>query len=108
MNGHKKLTQINSSSVDNSKTYRKDFSKIAKNLGEPTYLAGQDISPSPQGNMYTGDVDIHNGPSYGDIIHGANKYGGGDYDFTYRKSTRPSSQGAVVQHWSITGLRGDE
>ena len=109
----KKLTEIYSSSVYNPKTFNMGMSKIAKNLGDPPYLAGQDIVSSSKGNVYMGDVDIHSGPSYGDVIHGANKYKNElgqteDLDFTYRPSTRKSSSEDNVKHWTITGTRKDD
>ena len=86
--------------------------KSAAKANEDTqvYLAGQDIQRSSKGNIYSSDVDIKDGPSQGDIVHGANKYKTKDgnvldHDFTYRPSTRKSSQGGNVKHWSITGVR---
>jgi len=70
-------------------------------------IAGQDIERSSKGTRAAFNVgdDIKKG----DIIHGVTKYIGksgeipGDLDFTYRPSTRKSSQGADVRHWTITG-----
>ena len=79
---------------------------------EQVHVMGQDIEKSKKGNIYNADVDIHNGPSKGDVIHGANKYKTKDgyvedFDFTYRPSTRKSSQGDDVKHWTITGIAGE-
>ena len=109
----KKMTNIESSSADPSgryKTFDPDILNMAQNLGGPPLLAGQDISSSPKGNIYTGDVDMKDGPKHGDVIHGANKYKDEkgmveDKDFEYKESTRESSQGDSVAHWSITGVK---
>ena len=107
----KEFKEIKTGSVDSPRkysTFHQNIKNIAQDPGEPANLAGQDISASSKGNIYTGDVDIHSGPSYGDVVHGANKYkmeDGNvmDHDFTYRPSTRKSSQGDDVKHWTITG-----
>jgi hypothetical protein len=78
---------------------------------EQVYIAGQNISTSKKGNIYDADIDIHEGPSKGDVIHGANKYkrpdgnSFDDADYTYRPSTRKSSQNDNVKHWTITGTK---
>ena len=107
----KNLTKSPASNAFLSKT-SKAVQKSAAKANEDTqvYLAGQDIQRSSKGNIYNSDVDIKDGPSQGDIIHGANKYKTKDgnvldHDFTYRPSTRKSSQGDNVKHWSITGVR---
>lgn len=79
------------------------------NEDEQVYIMGQHIQKSKKGNIYVGGVDIDKGPSQGDVIHGANKYKTKDgyvedFDFTYRPSTRKSSQGDNVKHWTITGV----
>ena len=109
----KEFTEIQSSSADPSgkyTTFKEDVANKAKNLGDPPLLAGQDISSSSGGNIYTGDVAIEGGPKHGDIIHGANVYKDKkglvmDHDFTYKPSTRKSSQGGNVKHWSITSVK---
>ena len=99
----KNLTKSPASNAFLSKT-SKAVQKSAAKANEDTqvYLAGQDIQRSSKGNIYNSDVDIKDGPSQGDIIHDGNVL---DHDFTYRPSTRKSSQGDNVKHWSITGVR---
>jgi|TARA_R110000824_G_scaffold159910_1_gene334480 hypothetical protein len=77
-------------------------------INPPPTISGQRITKSPKGNIMADDVK--DGPKKGDIIHGANKYKDNkgfvqDFDFTYRPSTRKSSQGDNVKHWTITGTK---
>jgi len=108
----KKLTKSPASNAFLSKTSKAVQKSAAKaNKDTQVYLAGQDIQRSSKGNIFRfGAIDIKDGPSQGDIVHGANKYktkdgNVEDLDFMYRPSTRKSSQGDNVKHWSITGVR---
>ena len=77
-------------------------------INPPPTIAGQSIERSSKGTRAA--FNVHN-IKKGDIIHGAAKYIGksgeipGDLDFTFRPSTRKSSQGDSVKHWTITGIK---
>ena len=103
----KKMTKIESGSVDPSgryKTFDPDILNMAQNLGSTQTIAGQDIERSSQGTRAS--FDVGDEIKKGDIIHGVTKYIGksgetpGDLDFTYRKSTRKGKGG---NEWTITG-----
>ena len=77
-------------------------------INPPPTISGGNIARGPKGRVML--ESMKNGPQKGDIIHGVNKYSDKDgytmdYDFTYKPSTRRSSQGDNVKHWTVTGIK---
>ena len=106
---HKELKPIKQEHNGPTPNFDNKISNIAKYLaGSKVTIAGQSIERSSEGTRAA--FNVHN-IKKGDIIHGVSKYVGksgeipGDLDFTFRESTRPSSQKTNVKHWTVTGTK---